>query len=127
MVHGPNLLPNLASLAVGTSSSSFGSFLWSPYVELLAAYVKLLTFALFAATSILRKPVIGFMHALVWWGFIVILFGTIEMIIDGLFGTERILSFMGPFYNFMMACGDIFAMIITIAIIVFITIPDIFI
>jgi len=59
------------------------------------------------------------MHALVWWGFVVIIFGSIEMIIDGLFGTDRILSFMGPFYDFMMACGDIFALIITIAILVF--------
>jgi len=69
--------------------------------------------------KILRKPVIGFMHALVWWGFVVIIFGSIEMIIDGLLGTDRILSFMGPFYDFMMACGDIFALIITIAILVF--------
>lgn len=69
--------------------------------------------------KILRKPVIGFMHALVWWGFVVIIFGSIEMIIDGLFGTDRILSFMGPFYDFMMASGDIFALIITLAILAF--------
>jgi len=69
--------------------------------------------------KILRKPVIGFMHALVWWGFILILFGSIEMIIDGLFGTERILSFMGPVYDILMASGDVFGLIITIAIIAF--------
>ncbi len=73
----------------------------------------------FLQEKILRKPVIGLMHALVWWGFIVIIFGSLEMIIDGLFGTERILSFMVPFYDFMMACGDIFALVITIAIIAF--------
>ena len=69
--------------------------------------------------KILRRPVIGFMHALVWWGFVVILFGSIEMIIDGLFGTEKVLSFLGLFYNFMMACGDIFALVIAIAILAF--------
>jgi hypothetical protein len=41
----------------------------------------------FFQEKILRKPLIGFMHALVWWGFILIIFGTIEMVIDGLFGT----------------------------------------
>lgn len=69
--------------------------------------------------KILRKPVIGFMHALVWWGFILILFGSIEMIIDGIFGTERILSFMGPVYDILIASGDVFGLIITIAIVAF--------
>lgn len=70
-------------------------------------------------TRIFRKPVIGFLHALVFWGFCVILIGSIEMIIDGLFGTEKVLQFMGGFYDFIMACGDIFAFIILIAVIVF--------
>ncbi len=69
--------------------------------------------------KILRKPVVGLMHALVWWGFVVILVGSIEMIIDGLFGTERILSFMGPFYDFLMASGDIFALVIAVLILAF--------
>ena len=69
--------------------------------------------------KILRRPVIGTMHALVWWGFILILFGSIEMIIDGIFGTERILVFLGPVYNFIMAAGDISAFVIAIMIIAF--------
>ncbi len=54
-----------------------------------------------------------------WGGFIVILFGSIEMVIDGLFGTERVFSFMGWFYDFLMASGDIFAAIIAVSILVF--------
>lgn len=73
----------------------------------------------FLQEKILRRPIIGIMHALVWWGFIVILFGSIEMVIDGLFGTERVFQFLGPVYNFLMASGDIFALIITIAVIAF--------
>ena len=73
----------------------------------------------FLQEKILRKPVIGFMHALVWWGFIVILFGSVEMIIDGLFGTERILSFLGPVYDVLMASGDIFAFVIAISVLAF--------
>jgi len=73
----------------------------------------------FLQEKILRRPIIGIMHALVWWGFIVILFGSIEMVIDGLFGTERVFQFLGPVYNFLMASSDIFALIITIAVIAF--------
>ena len=72
-----------------------------------------------AQEKIFRHPVMGLLHALVFWGFIVILFGSIEMVIDGLFGTERIFSFLGGFYNFLMASGDIFAAIIAVSILVF--------
>jgi len=73
----------------------------------------------FGQTKILRKPVIGLMHALVWWGFLVILVGSVEMVIDGLFGTERALSILGPVYSVITASGDIFALIILLAIIAF--------
>ena len=73
----------------------------------------------FLQKKILRKRWVGLMHAMVWWGFLVILFGSIEMILDGIFGTEKILSFLGGFYDFMMATGDIFAPIIAIAVIAF--------
>ena len=43
-------------------------------------------------TKILRNPVIGFVHALVFWGFLIITIGTMEMVLDGFLGTERILS-----------------------------------
>ena len=73
----------------------------------------------FGQTKILRRPVVGLMHALVWWGFLVILFGSIEMVIDGLSGTERILSFFGFFYDILMASGDVFALIILVMILGF--------
>jgi heterodisulfide reductase subunit C/nitrate reductase gamma subunit len=61
----------------------------------------------------------GPLHALVFWGFCVILLGSVEMVIDGLFGTERVLQGLGGFYDFMIASGDIFALVIGIAIIIF--------
>ncbi len=73
----------------------------------------------FGQSRILRKPVIGLMHAMVWWGFLVILVGSIEMVIDGLFGTERALSVLGPVYSVITASGDIFAFIILLAITAF--------
>lgn len=75
----------------------------------------------FGQTKIFRKPVIGFFHALVFWGFCVILFGSIEMVIDGLTGTERVLRVLGPVYDFIMASGDIFALVVAICIVIFLT------
>lgn len=70
-------------------------------------------------TKIFRRPVIGLLHALVFWGFCVILIGSIEMVIDGLTGTEKVLRFLGVFYDVFMASGDVFALVIALAIIVF--------
>ncbi len=75
----------------------------------------------FGQTKIFRKPVIGFFHALVFWGFCVILFGSLEMVIDGLTGTDRVLKFLGPVYNVVMASGDIFALLVSISIIIFLS------
>jgi len=46
------------------------------------------------------------MHAMTFWGFLVICLGTIEMTIDGIFGTERILSKLGIVYDIISASGD---------------------
>jgi heterodisulfide reductase subunit C/nitrate reductase gamma subunit len=43
------------------------------------------------------------------------------MIIDGLFGTERALNILGLFYNILIASGDVFALIVAIAIVVFLS------
>lgn len=73
----------------------------------------------FGQTKIFRRPITGLFHALVFWGFCVILIGSVEMIIDGLSGTEKALRFFGPVYDFIIASGDIFALIVAISISVF--------
>jgi heterodisulfide reductase subunit C len=73
----------------------------------------------FGQTRIFREPVMGLLHALVFWGFCVILVGSVEMVIDGLAGTERALKVLGPVYTVLSASGDIFALIVAIAIVVF--------
>ncbi len=80
----------------------------------------ILTFnVVFLQSKIFRMPVLGFLHALVFWGFCVILFGSLEMIIDGIFGLERVLSPLGIVYDVLLAAGDIYALLIAIAIVVF--------
>ena len=70
-------------------------------------------------TKIFRFPLVGLAHALVFWGFLIVAFGSIEMVIDGIFGVEKSLSFLGWFYDFMMAAGDIFALLVGVSIIAF--------
>ena len=50
-------------------------------------------------TKIFRRPVLGLLHALVFWGFCVILIGSVEMVVDGIAGTERVLSSLGIVYK----------------------------
>jgi heterodisulfide reductase subunit C len=75
----------------------------------------------FGQTKIFRMPLLGFIHALVFWGFCLIIFGSIEMVIDGLAGTERVLKILGPVYDILMASGDLFAFIIALSILIFLS------
>src|SRR6476659_2184345 len=52
-------------------------------------------------TKMVRRPIAGIMHLFVYVGFIIINLEVLEIIIDGLFGTHRIFSFLGGFYNFL--------------------------
>ena len=90
-------------------------------VKNLGKRINVMLSVAFGQTKIFRKPVIGFFHALVFWGFCVIIFGSIEMVIDGLTGTERVLRFLGPVYNIIIASGDIFALLVAISIIIFLS------
>lgn len=74
----------------------------------------------FGQSKIFRFPFSGILHAFVFWGFLVIIFGSIEMVIDGIFDKHKSLSFLGKFYDIIMGFGDIFAYIISIAVIIFI-------
>jgi heterodisulfide reductase subunit C len=73
----------------------------------------------FGQTKILRKPFIGFMHALVFWGFLVITIGSLEMVIDGLTGQHRSLSALGKTYDVLTASGDLFAFVVLTGVILF--------
>ena len=70
-------------------------------------------------TKIFRRPVIGIFHALVFWGFCVIVIGSIEMVIDGLSGSEKSLQVLGIVYKVIIASGDIFGLVVAISILIF--------
>ncbi len=65
------------------------------------------------------RPVSAFLHVLVYVGFVLINIEVIEMFADGLFGTHRVFSFMGGFYNFLIGFFEILAFGVTLGCAVF--------
>lgn len=65
------------------------------------------------------RPVSGLLHIIVYVGFIVINIEVVEIIIDGLFGTHRIFSVLGGFYDVLIATFEILALLVFIGVIIF--------
>jgi len=70
-------------------------------------------------SKMVKRPVAGILHILVYVGFIIINIEVIEIIIDGLFGTHRILSFTGGLYNFLIGGFEILALLVLLSVIIF--------
>ncbi len=73
----------------------------------------------FGQQKMFKRPVPALLHLTVYLGFIIINIEVIEIIIDGLFGTHRVLKFMGGFYNFLIASFEILAILVIIAVTLF--------
>ena len=65
------------------------------------------------------RPVSGFLHIIVYVGFIIINIEVLEIIIDGIFGTHRIFSFLGGFYNFLIGSFEILALLVIVSVVIF--------
>jgi len=65
------------------------------------------------------RPVSGLMHIIVYLGFIIINIEVLEIIIDGIFGTHRIFSFLGGFYGFLIGTFESLAVLVIVAVVVF--------
>ena len=66
------------------------------------------------------RPVAGFMHILIYIGFVIINIEVLEIVIDGLFGTHRIGAFLGPLYDVLIGGFEILAVGVLLACVVFI-------
>jgi heterodisulfide reductase subunit C len=72
-------------------------------------------------SKMVKRPFSGFLHVIVYVGFIIINIEVLEIIIDGLFGTHRIFQdFIGnAFYGFLIATFEILAALVFVAVILF--------
>ena len=70
-------------------------------------------------SKMVRRPIAGVLHIIVYLGFVIINIELIEIIIDGVFGTHRIFSSMGVFYGFLIGSFEIFAVLVLISVLIF--------
>jgi heterodisulfide reductase subunit C len=70
-------------------------------------------------SKMIKRPIAGFLHVIVYVGFIIINLEVLEIIIDGLFGTHRIFSFLGGLYGFLISSFEILALLVLVAVIIF--------
>lgn len=70
-------------------------------------------------SKMVRRPVAGALHIVVYVGFVIINIELLEIIIDGIFGTHRLFSFMGGFYSFLIGFFEILAFGVVVSIIAF--------
>jgi heterodisulfide reductase subunit C len=70
-------------------------------------------------SKMVKRPVAGVLHMIVYVGFVIINIEVLEIIIDGLFGTHRIFSFLGILYDILIGSFEILAFLVLFAVIVF--------
>lgn len=66
-----------------------------------------------------RNLLVGVLHLVVYLGFIIINIELLEIVIDGIFGTHRVLAFLGSTYDFAIAAFEWFALSVIAAVLVF--------
>jgi heterodisulfide reductase subunit C len=70
-------------------------------------------------SKMVKRPISGILHIIVYAGFIIINIELLEIIIDGLFGTHRIFAFLGTFYNVLIGTFEILAGLVLLAVFAF--------
>lgn len=70
-------------------------------------------------SKMFNRPVAAVLHIFIYVGFVIINIEVLEIIIDGVFGTHRVLSFMGGFYSFLIGSFEILALLVLLACVVF--------
>jgi len=70
-------------------------------------------------SKMVTRPLAGIMHVFIYVGFVIINIEVLEIIIDGIFGTHRIFSFLGPVYDVLIGSFEILAFLVLLACVVF--------
>ena len=74
----------------------------------------------FGQGKMIRRPIAGILHLIVYIGFIIINIELLEIIIDGIFGSHRIFSPYFPrLYSILIGSFEILALLVLISVIIF--------
>lgn len=75
----------------------------------------------FGQTKMAARPVPFVLHLIVYVGFVLINIEVLEILIDGIFGTHRVLSVLGSVYNFAIGFFEVLAFGVLLACVIFLT------
>ncbi|KGE15884.1 (Fe-S)-binding protein [Sphingobacterium deserti] len=81
--------------------------------------LKTMLLVAFGQNKMFKKPLPAILHLFVYVGFCIINIEMLEIIIDGLFGSHRIFSFMGPFYSFLIYAFELLAFAVLASCVIF--------
>ena len=70
-------------------------------------------------SKMVRRPVAGILHILVYAGFLIINIEVLEIVIDGLLGTHRIFAFGGSVYDVLIGSFEVLAFMVLCSVILF--------
>ena len=70
-------------------------------------------------SKMVKRPIAGVLHIIVYVGFVIINIELLEIIIDGLFGTHRVFAFLGTTYDVLIASFEILAFLVLVAVVAF--------
>ena len=71
-------------------------------------------------SKMVKRPIAGILHVIVYIGFVLINIELIEIIVDGLLGTHRIFApYLGVLYNLLTGSFEILALLVLFAVVVF--------
>ncbi|HIE45224.1 MAG TPA: (Fe-S)-binding protein [Flavobacteriaceae bacterium] len=70
-------------------------------------------------SKMVRRPIAGLLHIIVYVGFIIINIEVVEIILDGLLGTHRLFAPLGSFYDFLIASFEILAFLVLVSVTIF--------
>lgn len=63
-------------------------------------------------SKMMTRPIPALLHIFVYVGFVIINIEVLEILIDGVAGTHRVLMFLGPLYTFLIATFEILAVLV---------------
>ncbi len=75
----------------------------------------------FGQTKMAARPIPFLLHLVVYVGFVLINIEVLEILIDGIFGTHRVLSFLGPVYHAAIGFFEVLAFGVLVACIFFLS------
>ena len=65
------------------------------------------------------RPVAGFLHILVYVGFVIINIEVLEIVLDGITGEHRIFAGLGGFYDFLIGSFEVLAILVLVSCLIF--------